>query len=126
MVVDDLESQVQRVDQGLIALLLVHRAEVGDLLSLHVRHVELVGAARRNPQPQAFVAERQAYAVLGELDLASEQIVADFVRDHGFQVAIDEPLEATAIAAGSLRRLRENGNAREAQKHSAGDRRFHQ
>src|SRR6185503_16725411 len=78
-----------------------------DLLRIDVRDVELVFAPARHPEPESLVAQRQAHAVLSELDIAREQLRVDFVREHRVEIAVDVALETGTIARRGDLRLRD-------------------
>ncbi len=86
-----------RVGAG-AARILAHGAEIGDLLGLGVGNVEFIGADGGHAMPQAFLAEGQPHAVLGELDLAGEERGIDSLVAHGGEIFVHPAFETGALA----------------------------
>src|SRR5690606_10307270 len=97
--VDDLQTDRNRDEVAFTVVrvsvchVLDDRADERDLLGFDVRHVELVRADPGHAVPESLAAERQADAVLGELDLAREELRIDVVLEHRLEIPIDVILE---------------------------------
>jgi hypothetical protein len=86
------------VIDAVIPHILFDAADHRDLLCFGIRYVEAIGAEARHAIPEPFVAERKRNPVLGEADVAREQVVTNVAVQHRFEVPIHVALKARAVA----------------------------